>query len=141
MASRDVTSIAGVEAGQSAIANREDSESVVLYLEKPIVAVKRFGHQLDDLNWELSGCEHIPGSDYPLSGSHLLYDCISVKTVVGADLENRNLMLAKQSVQCVLGCTCKYLASSATVMIRLGTAAWRGLLHTRVLYHAAGRFR
>ena len=140
MASRDVTPIAGVEAGRSAIANREDSESVVLYLEKPIVAVKRFGHQLDDLNWELSGCEHIPGSDYPLSGSHPLYDCISVKTVVGADLENRNLMLAKQSVQCARMHR-RYLATSATVIIWLGTAAWRGLLHTRVLYHAAGRFR
>ena len=42
-----------------AIANREDSESVVLYLEKPVVAVKRFGHQLDDLKRELRGREHV----------------------------------------------------------------------------------
>ena len=55
MASRDVASIAGKQAGRGAIANREDSESVVLYLEKPIVAVKRFGRQLDDLKRELSG--------------------------------------------------------------------------------------
>jgi len=59
MASHDVAPIAGVQARRSAIANREDSESVVLYLEKPVVAVKRFGHQLDDLKWELSGRQHV----------------------------------------------------------------------------------
>ena len=59
MASRDVAPIAGEQRGRSAIANRERSESVVLYLEKPIVAVKRFRHQLDDLERELSGREHI----------------------------------------------------------------------------------
>jgi hypothetical protein len=49
-----VAPIAGVEAGRSAIANGDHSESVVLYLEKPIVAVKRFGHQLDNLKRALS---------------------------------------------------------------------------------------
>jgi len=40
-------------------ANGDHSESVVLYLEKPIVAVKRFGHQLDDLKRRLSRREHV----------------------------------------------------------------------------------
>jgi hypothetical protein len=64
MASRDVASIARVQAGRSTIANRENSESVVLYLEKPIVAVKRFWHQLDDLKRELRGREHVDACSF-----------------------------------------------------------------------------
>ena len=45
--------------GRSAIANRENSESVVLYLENPIVAVKRFRHQLDDMKRELRGRKRV----------------------------------------------------------------------------------
>ena len=56
---RDVASIAGKQADRISIANRDHSKSVVLYLEKPIVAVKRFGHPLDDLKRELSGREHL----------------------------------------------------------------------------------
>jgi hypothetical protein len=59
MASRDVTAIAGEQARRSAIANGDHSESVVLYLEKPIVAVKQFLYQLNDLKRELSGREHV----------------------------------------------------------------------------------
>src|SRR5271156_880660 len=64
MAARDVATIAGKQAGRSAVANRDHSKSVVLYLEKPIVAVKRFGHQLDDLKRELGRREHVDSCSF-----------------------------------------------------------------------------
>jgi hypothetical protein len=41
------------------LACRDKEAQKQRFSEEPIVAVKRFGHQLDDLKRELSGSEHI----------------------------------------------------------------------------------